>query len=325
MTAIAGAEDQGEVITRALGAVVLPAVGLPFVALLLVGNDLLSCLPALGILAVALVWTWIAARKALKQVGQLVDSARGDSFGVVQSLLQTETVQCPSCGGFVALLALSVADGVPCPWCSVELVAPGHEADAEHSRAVEALQGLEDQARAAFAERRNSSSTGVDDRFTGRSGFDGRTGVFSGVHEGQDMWYGYDLVDGDFVGRTELMSPGLSERRWLLVAPDDEESMKALARAWQVALPSVQVMDGVEPARVAAGKRTLDVYSDGAQDESASELHDLGRISGALEQLDDGDAVVIDRAGVSIWTLQAGRAGVVLDAGAQIASSLAPR
>ena len=183
-----------------------------------------------------------------------------------------------------------------------------HDADAEHLRAVEALESLESQARAAFEERREG--TGRNRELTGRSGFDGRTGVFSGVHRGLNMWYGYDLVNGDFVGRTELMAPRRERGSLAAGLVESESSMRALAEVWLVSLPTTQVMVEGEPLRVSADGRDLLVFSDQSIDESAESTApriELDSIADALGELDSDDAVLIDRAGVSIWTLQAAK------------------
>ena len=125
MTAIAAPAENREVITKSLGAVLVPSLALTMIAIFLFEADVLSCLPALGLVTIAAVWTVINARKSFAAIKRLVDDARTESIGEVQSLLATESVMCSSCGGYSAVLALSVSDGVPCPWCSVELVAIG--------------------------------------------------------------------------------------------------------------------------------------------------------------------------------------------------------
>ena len=271
------------------------AFGVALVAIVYVG----------GVVALSGEWTgaacgsvllaallWIATGYALYRLsvtilGRAAARARRDIGEQMSRLETTIDARCPSCGGHAQVLPAEREGVLECPWCSARL-APGTDARAAQ---LGQLQGIaSNELSTAESARQASIPDGLHQPDSGDdmpSGFEESGGGIVGVYQGMPMWCMTDVVDGQEITRLELSASTGCCFRALFVWRDSEGEIRRAARAWHQPLPDLHRTTWLDQ---------WEVYSD-----TDEPLRHRNLLVLPLYDLEPGDALLIDGAGISVW------------------------
>lgn len=269
--------------TRLAGGVLL-VVWFPASAML-IAEGIISCGTALlGVPLIALV-TWAGIRISLHLLTSAMARARRRIAVELDRIDATIVVRCPDCGGSASMLQIQDESMVACPWCGGLLAAEPGSTQPEHDRVKRVVDEQMTLARRAVA--------AASDRLPSErqrelpSGFDQSTGLYVGLHRGHPAWHGEDAISGAGFCRLEMGGETGWDQVLFCTRSEAETGFREAAATWHSPLPT----------------RLLATYAVDwlIYGEHGTPLDEIDRLLLPLYELEPGDCLIVDRAGVSIW------------------------
>ena len=246
---------------------------------------------------------YLARQASLMLFSRVAAQAREDVDAQLNALETTVDAVCASCGGHVLVLPATDESSFPCPWCSAALAPCGVASDMQ-GRHLRTLASTE---RSLIrASRRKPSSKGerdveamrkeIEERRESRRrqqeedplprGFERVGECLLGEHRKMRVWCTSDRVGKVTIHRLEMASRG-DRNRALFVWHEVDAVIRAAAAAWHLPLPSRH--------QATLGHEWL-LY---AEREVSREQQLL--VAPIVHDLQKGDALVVDAAGLSLW------------------------
>ena len=243
-----------------------------------------------SVLLAAMLWGAAATllyRVSTAVFGAAATRARLDAAAELDGLEVTTDALCPACGGHSQVLRTEDGGLLRCPWCSARLVAGDVERDAQESRLRDVASRESSAADVAY--RMTIPEQLHDDERQDElpAGFEEEAGGITGQDDGLPMWCLTDVLDGREITRLEVTADTSCGWHALFVQADTEDQLRRAASEWHHPLPTSHRATWIDEWHV---------YSD-----SDRLLEHRNALALFLYDLEPGDALCVDGAGVSLW------------------------